>query len=92
MTEKQAEVLRLAELIADPGLLPSDIRNQAASMLREYAEGVEVKDAMVERALVGYWGSDGGWNPERDQDPLWTDGCRKDMRAALTAALSGHKS
>lgn len=68
----------------------SKFHRTTAAMLREYAEGVEVDDAMVERACLAAIETDQA-TKETWLDPSYDEerkSFRIGMRAALTAALS----
>lgn len=49
--------------------------------------GPSISDLMVDRALQACWSGDVKWNA-KDGDRRWVELCQRDMRAALTAALS----
>ena len=80
--EEDANALEACELVHDAKYL-----NQAAAMLREHAEGVEVTEAMVDRARAAY-------KIRLNQHVAATfdgDALQDAMCAALTAALSGRE-
>lgn len=86
----QADALRMADKLEQVvGVDHEDqiVCDEAAAMLREYAERMRVDEAMVKRAESAYLISI--YSAPSLQNN--TAGMREAMRAALTAALSGRE-